>query len=98
MKLLCSVRKIVIVSSICTLTGCGAGGPSISESQQALDKIPGAEMMAMTVKSVEDCQEVRDNVYGCDIEISSEMLGIMQNRTANMKFKKNNDGQWVILN
>lgn len=52
----------------------------------------------MTVKSIEDCQETRDNVHECDIEISSEMLGIKQNRTANMKFKKNNDGQWAILN
>lgn len=98
MKLLCSVRKISIVSSICILTACGAGGPSISESQQALDKMPGAEMMSMTVKSIENCEEVRDNVYGCDIAVSSEILGIKQNKTANIEFKKNTDNQWVILN
>jgi hypothetical protein len=93
-----SVFTIVVVSSLSILTGCGAGGPSLSESQQAIDKLPGAEMMSMTVKSIDNCEEVRDNVYGCDIEVSSEVVGIKQTKTANIKFKKNNKDEWATLN
>lgn len=89
---------IAIVSSLSILTGCGADGPSLSESQQAIDKIQGAKMMSMTVKSIDNCEEVRNNVYACDIEASSELVGVKQTKTANIKFKKNNNDEWTTLN
>lgn len=95
-----------LAATAALLAGCG-GAPGIDEVRGALledlrQSMAMAESLGvkidldelLTVKDVKGCEETRDGVYRCSVELTSKMLGMEHSGVETISFTKDSQGKW----
>lgn len=97
-----------LISAIATLAGCGGSEPSKDEVQAMFDKeaqsiaqaagAAGSKMAPqMSVNEIKGCDQVRDNVYRCTLDVTTTLLGQKINKVAAIQMTQSDDGDWVVV-
>lgn len=109
MKVMRSAMFISLISATALLSGCG-GDPSTDDIQSVFDNAnksamkgvnPGFAKMAeglmpkVVVNDVKNCEEVRDDVYRCDVDVTTTVMGVTSNQVSPLAFTKNSKGEWT---
>lgn len=108
-----AVRKFLtfgLISAIATLAGCGGSEPSKDEVQAMFDKEAQSITQAagakgsmsnmapkVSVNEIKGCEQVRDNVFRCTLDVTTTMLGRQINKVAAIQMSQSSDGGWVVV-
>ncbi len=104
-------KAMALISATTLLTACGGGAPDADDIQAMLDKTtegimknadPKAAEMAKglmpsrTVNEVKNCEEIRDDVYKCDVDSTVKVFGATTTQVMSMTVSRNSEGDWVM--
>lgn len=105
------IAKVMALISTTLLTGCGSGAPDADDIQTMLDKStasimknadPKAAEMAKglipsrTVNEVKNCEEIRNDVYKCDVDSTVKAFAVTTTQVMSMTVSRNSEGDWVM--
>lgn len=109
MKLIRTSLAAGLIAATALLTGCG-GDPSADDIQSVFDnanknamngvnprfaKMTEGLMPKVVVNDVKNCEEVRDDVYRCDVDFTSTVMGVTSNQVSPLAFTQNSKGDWI---
>lgn len=104
---------LALASTASALVGCGSSEPSASDIQEMLDNtnkslMQGADpkaaalvkglMPSVTINEVKGCEEIRDDIFRCDVDMTTKAFGAEVNNVQAMTLTLNSKGDWVQTN
>lgn len=111
MRFYTPVTTAMIVAASTLLSGCDSG-PTLEEVQAMVDAEKNAAVAAsgpagalakslmpeIKINAVKNCEEVRDDVYRCDVETSTKMFGQKVEEVKSVQLTKGSKGTWTAVN